>query len=139
MTTFTVPAYVGAQPSGSDVTDTRGYIVAAKIVDVSAGGKKRTVTVPPASHILSIDTLPISSIPASVTQGLTIKFGSSGTANKYGTVSNLSSAQTTGIVASQGASIAGGIIVVEASASVSAADWTNGSLQARILYVTPVT
>lgn len=134
MTVFKQPLGIG-QETGAPTTDTRLSVGGVKTVDVSAGGKSATRTIPANSTFVDVNCI-VSAVPTSVTQGLTVRIGTSASPTAYGVINNVVNGFNRGTINAFGP--ISGTVVFDVTASVSAADFNAGIIRVRPLFAPEV-
>lgn len=134
MTTFNSPLFLGPQDTGSPVTDPRLTMGGWKIVEVSAGGKTVTRNVPPNSSLVLLQAV-VSGVPASVTQGITVRVGTTAAPTAYGVINGVTNGWFMGSINAGNFGAVGVDVVFDVTASVSAADFNAGQIQIRAQFV----
>lgn len=127
MTTFQTPLLIGGPNPGVPSLNTESHVTFTRRVDVSSGGKSKTITLPDSAFITDVRTVVTTNIP--LTQGATLRVGDSSTATQYATFRALVSASVYGGTLTEQIVSAKTIVVdVTASVAASAADFSSGQV-----------
>lgn len=140
MTLFTPPLLVGDLSTGVPTTETMAHVDFTRVVDVSANGRSKTITLPDNAFIHTIRCVAMTS--SNATQGVAVRVGDSTSATKYINFAAIVSASVYGGALTPEIVSAKTVIVdTTASVAASAGSFTAGKQRVFLgcgIYYTPI-